>query len=88
MLDKQAAQGQTSAPVEPPVEPPKFLATSLFDQCKANLEAKAGVGTTIERLERQLAQKLKSLEPDKNTELGMEVDKAEDQELKKFKVEQ
>jgi colicin import membrane protein len=86
LLSKQAAKDQTSAPAKPPVEPQNIVATSLFDQCKADLEAKAGVGTTIQRLEAQLAQKTRTLEADRTTEMGMELDRAEDQDLKKLRT--
>ena len=51
LIDKQSAPAQAKAPAQPPQVP---MPTSLFDQCKADLEAKAGVGTTIQGLEAQL----------------------------------
>ena len=85
LIDKQTAPAQAKAPAQPPQVP---VPASLFDQCKADLEAKAGVGTTIQRLEAQLSQKTRTLETDRTTEMGMELDRAEDQDLKKLRTGQ
>ena len=85
LIDKQTAPVQTASPAQPPNVP---VPASLFDKCKADLEAKAGVGTTIQRLEAQLAQKTRTLETYRTTEMGMELDRAEDQDLKKLRTGQ
>ena len=61
---------------------------SLFDQCKAEVDAKAGVGHTIQKLKAQLAQRTRTLEGDKVTENGMEIEKTEDKVAKKLRKEQ
>jgi len=70
-------------------DPPQ--APSLFDKCKAEIDAKAGVGQTIQMLEAQLAQsaqRTRTLEGDKVTAEGMEIEKSEDQDAKKPRKEQ
>ena len=81
-----AASSHLDPSVAPEVAPPETIGQmSLFDQCQAKL--KGTTGNMIEKLERKLAHKSKDMEPDTKTEEGMELDKIEDQDLKKLKTD-
>ena len=87
LLAKQFGADAASSSLDPANnEPPKAEGQmSLFDQCQAKL--KGTTGNMIEKLERKLAHKSKDMEPDTKTEEGMELDKIEDQDLKKLKTD-